>query len=200
MAARPQPETRDLLLSAAEQILVTRGVHALSVRQVGEMAGLNGTLVTYHFGGIGGLLEELAQQNMAPMVEAWSAIENAEEARDILAAWLKPLLLPAAYHPAARALVVLDEIAAHASAQQSDIVLQQMIKAAMQVEAALSPKLPALARGDVRARLRFIAGAALGPPPRTRGLAGSVQESPENSADALLRFAAAALELPSNKN
>jgi AcrR family transcriptional regulator len=49
MTATPPPRpdaTRTRLLEAAERILIEQGVHALTVRRVGAVSGLNGTLVT----------------------------------------------------------------------------------------------------------------------------------------------------------
>ena len=51
--------TRVSLLAAAEAIVAEQGVNALSVRRIGEAAGINPTLVTYHFGSLYGLLDEL---------------------------------------------------------------------------------------------------------------------------------------------
>ena len=179
-------ETRTRLLQAAERILIAQGVHALTVRRVGAVSGLNGTLVTYHFGGIVGLLTELAQRNLAPMVADWAGLPAAGESPDtVLGAWLRPLLRPAAFNPEGRALIVLDEIAAHGSAELRDEVMAAM------VATSLTPHLPQLGAHTLRARLRFSAGAALGPPPRLPAPGGSLGDLA--SFDQLLAFARAAL-------
>ena len=66
--------TGDRLLAAAERILVERGVTGLSVRKVGDVAGVNPTLVTYHFKSIENLLGELAHRNLDPILADWQAI------------------------------------------------------------------------------------------------------------------------------
>ncbi|MBN8817411.1 MAG: TetR/AcrR family transcriptional regulator [Sphingomonas sp.] len=185
-------ETRTRLLQAAERILIAQGVHALTVRRVGAVSGLNGTLVTYHFGGIVGLLTELAQRNLAPMVADWAGLPAAGESPDtVLGAWLRPLLRPAAFNPEGRALIVLDEIAAHGSAELRDEVMAAMVATSDAVQRALTPHLPQLDAHTLRARLRFIAGAALGPPPRLPAPGGSLGDLA--SFDQLLAFARAAL-------
>lgn len=193
MASRvnPRPDaTRNRLLAAAERILIEHGVHALTVRRVGDVSGLNCTLVTYHFGSVAGLLAELARCNLEPMLADWAALPTGDsDIAAILDAWLQPLLRPAAFHAEGRALIVLDEVAAHGSAEPSADVLDAMVAISERVRRALAPHLPHLDDLTLRARLRFIAGAALGPPPRTP----APSSHDLTSAAQLLAFARAAL-------
>jgi len=185
-------ETRIRLLQAAERILLERGIHALTVRHVGDVSGFNGTLVTYHFGSIVGLLTELAERNLAPMIADWATLPPAGAPLDeTLAVWLRPLLRPAAFNPEGRALIVLDEIAAHGSAELSGRVMVAMGGIGAAVQQALAPQLPRLDDTTLRARLRFIAGAALGPPPRLPTPGGPLDELA--GFDQLFAFARAAL-------
>ena len=191
-------DTKARLLQAAERILIERGVHALTVRRIGEVSDLNPTLITYHFGSVNNLLQQLLEQNVAPMQEAWKSLDSASagslDVAGLLAAWLEPLLLPAAYNPGGRALIVVDEIASHGQAELSDGVMREMIGMADRVAQLLVPLLPALDPAELRLRLRFIAGAALGPPPRTR-VGNTLDRTGDPALDgaALVRFAAAAL-------
>lgn len=166
--SRPRSDTtRQQLLEAAERILLTQGVQALTVRNVGAVSGLNSTLVTYHFGTINGLLRELALCNMTPMTDHWRDLSTSpKDIRSLLTCWLTPLTFGAAFNPDGRALIVLDEIAAHGSDGLSEEVLEAMIKINERVREALAPLVPHLDGATLQARLRFIAGAALGPPPR----------------------------------
>jgi len=176
LATSRSDETRMRLLQGAEQILLEQGVHALTVRHVGGVSGLNGTLVTYHFSSIVGLLRELAHRNLAPMIADWAKLPGPDAPFDaILAAWLHPLLRPAAFNPDGRALIVLDEIAAHGAAELSGEVMAAMVATGEAVQHALAPHLPALDTTTLRARLRFIAGAALGPPPRLPAPGGPLE-------------------------
>ena len=167
---RPSPdETRGRLLAAAERILIEQGIHALTVRRVGDVSGLNCTLVTYHFGGVAGMLAELARCNLEPMLADWNGLPEPGASLDaVLEAWLRPLMRPAAFHPEGRALLVLDEIAAHGSEELSAPVMKTMVGIAERVHGLLAPLLTELDEPTLVARLRFIAGAALGPPPRSR--------------------------------
>lgn len=186
--------TRLKLLAAAEQVILAQGVHALTVRRVGEVSGLNPTLITYHFGTVAGLLEELCEANLAPVLHAWIGIDGgpADDPHTLLRQWLAPLLAPAALNPQGRALVVLDEIASHGEPAMRERLRQQMAGMAAKVRRSLAGHTAWLDDAELAARLRYVAGAALGPPPRSRSrdIAG------EEELDQLCRFAAAALELP----
>jgi AcrR family transcriptional regulator len=189
-------DTRTRLLKAAETILIREGAHALTVRRVGAVSGLNPTLVTYHCGTIAGLLGELCRLNLEPMLASWSALDGAVERsslKDTLRIWLGPLLQPAAFTPGGRALVVLDEIAAHGDAALAVQLLDAMVAVSARVHAGLLPLLPHLDARELRARLRFIAGAALGPPPRARPVDAARGDEPLDSLRYLCAFAEAAL-------
>lgn len=167
----PTPDaTRERLLGAAERILVEHGVHALTVRRIGQVSGLNGTLVTYHFGTMAALATELAQRNLDPIRAEWEAIATTrDDIGALLSAWLAPLLRPAAFNPAGRALLVLDELASHGHPELRDEVMAAMVAVAALVRQRLAPLLPGLTDKVLTTRLRFIAGATLGPPPRAHG-------------------------------
>jgi AcrR family transcriptional regulator len=193
-------ETRTLLLEAAERILIDQGVHALTVRRVGAVSGLNATLVTYHFGTMSKLLEELCRLNLEPITTDWVGLEDrvatvadAQKLETILRLWLQPLTLPAAFTHDGRALMVLDEIAAHGEAELSEALLHAMIEVGGRVQALLAPLLPALDARGLRARLRFIAGATLGPPPRTRSPDPVDGSEPMDGINYLIAFARASL-------
>lgn len=189
----PATSTRTKLLAAAEAILVQQGITGVSVRRVGEHAGVNPTLVTYHFGSIGKLLDELCTLNLDPILDDWQAIDvaNGRTLDEVLEAWLLPMLRPAAFTPGGRALVVLDEIAVHGEEDLRDRVMRAMEAFSQRLRAALAPHCPRLAEEELRARLRYVSGAVLGPPPRGHGAqapAGRRLDDPYF----LLRFAKAA--------
>lgn len=183
------------LLAAAEQVLLSAGVTGLTVRRVGEVSGLNPTLITYHFGTMARLLDQLCEHNLAPMRTAWQGLDGSAcaDPRALLRLWLAPLLAPAAFTPHGRALVVLDEIASHGEDTLRDRLFAEMAGVARRVRQSLAPHLPHLADEELAGRLRFIAGAALGPPPRSRALAPTATGA---ELDALCRFATSGLELP----
>ncbi|AKH41313.1 AcrR family transcriptional regulator [Altererythrobacter atlanticus] len=189
--------TRVKLLSAAEKVLLREGVNMLTVRHIGEVSGLNPTLITYHFGSVARLLAELCELNMGAMREGWRALEDrtatdAMTVDEVLRLWLAPLLAPASSERSGRALVVLDEIASHGDEQLRANINNAMRDVAILVREILAPKLPHLDEAELGRRLRFIAGAALGPPPRGR-IDGAWAPSAEEALNSICRFAAQAL-------
>jgi AcrR family transcriptional regulator len=188
-------ETRAALLQAAERILVTEGIHALTVRHIGAVSGQAPTSITYHFGTIAGLLSELCSLNLDPMLEDWKAIEERhfDRIEDVLRAWMTPLMRPAACHTNGRALIVLDEIASHGDAVMQDRLLKPMLALSVKVQEALRPYVPHLDSRSLRARVRFLSAATLGPPPRTRAISIKQGERPLDSVDYLIDFAVASL-------
>lgn len=139
------------------------------MRRVGEEAGQNAALVTYHFKGIGNLLDELCTLNLDPMIRAWDNIgpDRGLTVEEVLRLWLEPMLGPAAFTHGGRALTVLDELAAHGEGALRDRVLKAMQEFSERLRLVLGPLLPHLPETELRARVRFISGAVLGPPPRT---------------------------------
>jgi AcrR family transcriptional regulator len=187
-----------MLLAAAEGILAEKGVNALSVRKVGDAAGLNPALVTYHFKSILNLLDELCTLNLDPILMDWRAIDPAlgtasGELEEVLRAWLAPMLRPAAFTPRGRALIVIDEIASHGEPALRDRVLTAMEQFSIRLRATLAPILPHLSEHELRARLRFISGAVLGPPPRIHTVLPSDGARSLGDLAYLLPFARAAL-------
>lgn len=190
-------DTRTKLLAAAERIILESGLTGVSVRKVGDRAGVNPTLVTYHFGGIGELLEELCQLNIAVIVEGWAPIASfdgrAPDIASVMQAWISPLQLPAACTGDGRALVVLDEIAARDGAALKEMVVEEMGSMAFRVRDLLMPLCPHLDPDEVRARIRLIAAAALGPAPRNIPVPELSSGLPMDHISYLVRFACAAL-------
>jgi len=191
--------TSGRLLQAAEQILIDEGVNALTIRRIGAVSGLNPALTTYHFGTVANLLAELCRLNLDPITEDWRALEiprgqQAMDLDELLRIWLTPLTRPAAFNPHGRALVVLDEIASHGDAMISEKLLKAMVATATRVRKLLQPHVPELGPTELRARLRFISAAALGPPPRniSRQQRADMTER-LNSLSYLIAFARASL-------
>jgi AcrR family transcriptional regulator len=60
---RPTSETREQLLAAAERLFAERGFAAVSVRMIAAEAGVNWSLVGYHFRGKDGLLAEVYRRH-----------------------------------------------------------------------------------------------------------------------------------------
>ncbi len=185
--------TSERLLAAAERILVERGVTGLSVRKVGDLAGVNPTLVTYHFKTIENLLVELAHRNLDPILADWQAIAPGMTLDEVLRTWLQPMQRVACFTPDGRALWVLDELAAHGEGVPRQLVTTAMLDFSTVLQAAVQPHCPNLGADELRARLRFIAGAALGPPPRVHDTVRLPGGKALDDIEFLLAFARAAL-------
>lgn len=165
-------DTRTKLLRAAEKILIEEGLNALSSRRIGAVSGQNSTLITYHFGGVSGLLSELCRLNLGPMIEEWRPLDEPlacdEAALDyLLVIWLRPLWRPAALTPDERALVVLDEIASHADDEVRQPVLNNMVTINRKVLDHMAIQLPHLSRNVLSRRIRIIGAATMGNAPRS---------------------------------
>jgi AcrR family transcriptional regulator len=190
-------ETRTRLLEAAERILIEEGVHALTVRRVGAVSGLNGTLITYHFGTVPGLLSELCRVNLDPMLKDWEGLNSKamknSSLKTILEAWLGPLIRPSAFVKGGKSVIVFDEIASHGDPALSGQLLEAMLAVSRNVQKALKPHLPHLDSQELRARVRFISAACLGPPPRVRLSEQTATMQPMDGLGYLLSFAEGAL-------
>jgi len=185
------------LLEAAERIILEEGMQALTVRRVGAVSGLYPTLVTYHFGAMSNLLAELCRLNLEPMLTEWDAVKARDadfsSLREVLEAWMTPLLRPAAFTRNGRAIIVLDEIAAHGDEDISHQLLAPMLDMSARVQSALRPYAPHLSQRELRARVRFLSAATLGPPPRARVVEVEPGEQQIDGIEYLLNFAEAAL-------
>lgn len=165
-------DTRTALLRAAERIIIVDGLNALSSRRIGTVSGQNSTLITYHFGGIDGLLVELCRLNLGPMIEEWRMLDAPLPEGDLaldhlLIYWLRPLWRSAALTPDERALVVLDEIASHASDDVREPVLKNIVTINDKVLDICARLLPHLTRSTLRMRIRLIGAMTMGNAPRS---------------------------------
>jgi AcrR family transcriptional regulator len=75
LSGPPGSSSRDDLLDAAERLIATRGVHGVSLRQIGAEAGArNNSAAQYHFGDRAGLLRAIFERRMGPLDERRLAI------------------------------------------------------------------------------------------------------------------------------
>ena len=168
--ARIQSDTRTRLLRAAEWLIVHEGVHAVTIRRIAAEANSNSALIGYHFGGVGGLLNELARLNSEPILadqkRGFQAIGPQADLDALLGAFLRPLWREAALNPAERALVVINEIVSRAEPQLRAEVWSWFAEAAQPYHDGFARLLPRLSPEVLRVRLRFLGAAALDMPPR----------------------------------
>ena len=156
------------LLAAAERIVLREGAPVLSLRRIAAQSGLNSALVSYYFGGLDGLCERLAQENLdliagarrAQLGAVQSGGADADRLRQVIAAYTDPLwLIPATRNPQPARAVVRELLPALKPAARERAVAQinQSVEA---VASAAAPLLAHLTHDALVMRLRLLAGAA----------------------------------------
>lgn len=101
---------RGALLTVARDLFARHGYHGVSIRRLADAAGVNSSLIQYHFGGKRGLYESMFEEAVQPLFQQMTRIAaapvsgaNAEDRiRQFFAAfmghmartpWLPPLLV-----------------------------------------------------------------------------------------------------------
>ena len=85
--------TRDKLIDAAENLFAKHGYHAVSVRMIAQNAGVNWSLLGYHFQGKEGLLEEIYRRHCSAMnEERMRLLAEAQNLSDVIEAFVRPAL------------------------------------------------------------------------------------------------------------
>jgi AcrR family transcriptional regulator len=205
--AAPDPAAKRLL-QAAETVLIRHGGGAISVRALTSEAKCNVSLVSYHFGGLNGLLEQVAEDNLLPMLElredllrqAARAVDPQERLHTGIEAHARPMWLPSSHAglPTAGALMsVLMPLLSGPTQQQITGRVQVTVDASCAV---LLPLLPQLDKPTLLMRLRLLLGAVhyLQPGHWSAGMftPGASPVPADDTLDHLLRFAAGALHAP----
>ncbi|MBR1221376.1 TetR family transcriptional regulator [Bradyrhizobium sp. U87765 SZCCT0131] len=93
------PNMREAILSAAEQLFSTHGYDAVSIRDIAQAAGANPGSVTYHFKSKDGLLLEIYRRHCGPMnqrrIELLVAARRINDQQQRLEAIVRAYVLPA---------------------------------------------------------------------------------------------------------
>jgi AcrR family transcriptional regulator len=103
MAAKPKPkhhepeeDTRDRLLRAAALVFAEKGFGGATVKQIAERAGVNISLISYHFNGKEGifrtLLEKFGRDRLQDAEKILTAAESIEDFRVKLRLWMQQFL------------------------------------------------------------------------------------------------------------
>lgn len=102
MAAKPkEPEieqdTKEKLLQAASQVFSQRGYGGATVKEIADLAGVNVSLISYHFHGKEGLfrtiLETFGRERLRDAEKILSAPESMEDLRAKLRLWTQQFLV-----------------------------------------------------------------------------------------------------------
>jgi AcrR family transcriptional regulator len=167
--AHPTPtSTADRLLAAAEQIVLQEGSHAVSIRRIAAVSGLNSALVSYHFGGLSALLGQLLERTVnaicdvraAMQAEALREPDAALRLRALVIAYLDPLWRTTAlWHPesartvARELMLMLDKPLLKAAVERINLSLEASVDQ-------MADLLPHLDHDALLMRLRLLAGTA----------------------------------------
>jgi AcrR family transcriptional regulator len=98
MGTGTEPATRERVLVAAERLFATRGVDAVSVRDITEAAGANLAAVNYHFGSKRGLVVAIVERRADQLAQRRSELLDELEAADSveLRSVIRAMVLPTA--------------------------------------------------------------------------------------------------------
>ena len=172
MGDRPQtmPQgTTERLLAAAEFIVLDSGAHAVSIRAIAAHSGLNSALVSYHFGGMEGMLRRLLEVNVDAICDSRDALTAAalagqrsrtERLRALTAAYVDPLWRTTACWHAAAARDIVRGVMPMLPATALKGAVERINTSVADSAAAMAALLPDLPRARLLARLRLIAGLA----------------------------------------
>ena len=158
--------TRDKLIDAAETLFAERGYHAVSVRMIAWEAGVNWSLLGYHFQGKEGLLQEIYRRHcramngerMRLLAEA-QARANPPKLEEVIEAFVRPALT-VTHDPSGqtsfgrlRAILAAEDLTLleHLVAENFDFSSSAFVKA-------LASCLPKLSRDEILWRFHFMLG------------------------------------------
>jgi AcrR family transcriptional regulator len=161
---RPGSETREQLLGAAERLFAERGFAGVSVRMIAGEAGVNWSLVGYHFRGKDGLLAEVYRRHCTTLnAERLRLLAEARHAglrlESVIDAFVRPALAeiqsgdPRNQYSRLRAM-----LAAEDAPLFTQLVADNFDQSSRTFVAALRECLPDLSPDEVLWRFHFMLG------------------------------------------
>ncbi len=157
-------ETRDKLVAAAERLFAARGYTNVSVRAIAAAAGVNWSLVGYHFRGKEGLLSEVYRRHCATLnAERLRHLALAGRGRDrlerIIEAFVRPALAEIRTRDGETRFSRLRAIlAAEDSALLTQLVAQNFDLSSRRFVSALRQCLPDVPPDEILWRFHFMLG------------------------------------------
>lgn len=165
-----QPDTKQRILDAAEQLFAADGYHATSLRSITAIAEVNLAAVNYHFGSKEALLEAVILRRLAPLNEIRlgqleELLKRAEQTdtipscRDVLRTFVEPTLRLRQQGSATENFIALiGRTLAEPRGIAMSIFMHHMSPLMTRLFQALSKALPGLSRQDIFWRLHFAIG------------------------------------------
>lgn len=193
------------LLQAAEGLLVRHGGGAMSVRAVTGEAKCNVSLVSYHFGGLNGLLEQLAVDNVEPMHQlrldllrsAGTSTDPEDRIRLAIEALARPMWLSTRHAQLPTSGTLMIALMPLLAGPLHQGVIAQVRATVEACCAVMLPLLPHLDKATLLMRMRLLLGAVdyLQPGHWTAGMftPAMASEDTEQTLRHLVRFAVGSL-------
>jgi AcrR family transcriptional regulator len=160
--------TTDHLLKAAESVALQEGAHALSIRRIATLSGMNSALISYHFGGLKPLLGQLLAMNVNAICDARdhqqvAALRNRATSKRLEAlvlAYINPLWrTPAIWHAQCARTVIREIMPMLPAADRRPAVTRINASVATSADH-MSKLLPHLTHDELLVRLRLLAESA----------------------------------------
>jgi AcrR family transcriptional regulator len=162
--SRQAAETREKLVAAAERLFAERGYTTVSVRAIAAAAGVNWSLVGYHFRGKEGLLSEVYRRHCATLnAERLRLLALAGRRRDRLEKTIEAFVRPALAEiqtgrGATRFSRLRAILAAEDSALLTQLVAENFDVSSRRFVAALRECLPDVPPDEILWRFHFMLG------------------------------------------
>jgi AcrR family transcriptional regulator len=164
-----QPDTRQAILDAAEELFGARGFEGTSLRELTSRAGVNLAAVSYHFGSKEGLAQAALARRFDPInrerLRRLDALEAASDAganlepREIMKAFLEPVLEAGGCTDPSGMCRMFGRIMAEQPPFLMGFLHERFGPIARRFVAALRRAVPGLHERDVLWRLHFTIGA-----------------------------------------
>ena len=194
------------LLAACERIISSEGFSAVTARRLSREADTSLALISYNFGGISGLLQQVAQDNLE--LTAGNALESLRHAPDNPRDWLqtitrtiiRSLWTPAIHSETGRSSAVVEEIYAQGSETLRQALGARISDLFLELVDLYAPLVPHLSRAELTLRLTCIGGAIRSMSERSTawdiyfGIVGGSADDTDHLVDSVTSFALAALE------
>jgi AcrR family transcriptional regulator len=164
-----RPDTREVILDAAEGLFARSGYHGSSVRAITAEAGVNLASVNYNFGSKEELLKAVLERRFLPINQAreeklQAVLEKAGDRppalRDIIRAFVEPgLALFDDEETVSNMMAIVMTALAKKGEKASEIVHGIMLPVTRMFHAALRRALPACSDSEVMWKMHFMIGA-----------------------------------------
>jgi AcrR family transcriptional regulator len=167
------PASRQKLLRAAEHLIVTEGLYAITTRRLAAAARVNTSMVVYNFGSLDALIEEVFKVNFQDMKALESAFIDELKERDLLtlenviAAIIRPIRKRPVFCQHGTGAQIVQEVFAYASPELRHRATLQLKEGFEPLAELLAPLVPHLGHKALIWRLCCITSAAMSMTPNT---------------------------------